>query len=154
MSPPHPPLKSFLSVEFASSLLQASLLAPSSPPLSLPPLISTIVFSNPLRGRGKASRKGGAAPGSATVCKLDLCHFRLCWKPEKNVVSEETWPNWSSYFRLRSFRNVPSCPSLSSISERLDKGARLLRGSGEGEDGARLGVGKACVSTTVNINLY
>lgn len=75
--------------EFASLLLLACLLAPSSPPLSLPLLISKIVFSSPLRGRGEASRKGGAAPVAASVCKLDLCHFLLGWKPGKNVVSGE-----------------------------------------------------------------
>lgn len=78
--------------EFASLLLLAYLLVPSSPPLSLPLRISKIVFSSPLRGRGEASREGGAALGAATMRKLDLCHFRLCWKPGKNVVSEELGP--------------------------------------------------------------
>lgn len=78
--------------ENAFLLLLAYLLAPSTPPPSLPLLISKIVFSSPLRGRGEASPKGGAAPGAATVRKLDLCHFRLCWKPGKNVVWEERGP--------------------------------------------------------------
>lgn len=118
--------------EFASLLLLAYLLVPSSPPLSLPLRISKIVFSSPLRGRGEASREGGAALGAATMRKLARpLPLSTLLETRKECGFGRTWPNCSPYSRLLIFGMRPPVQVLAPFLKDLPEERGLLRGNGE-----------------------